>query len=75
MLSRVRLRGINAHNALHPASYIASWYQFMLLGEQGHTVCHPRILFPKPIPISPCQSTVHTTSLAKPGIPGAIKSG
>jgi hypothetical protein len=35
MLSRVRLRGINAHNALHPASYIASWYQFMLLGEQG----------------------------------------
>ena len=27
------------------------------------------------VPISPCQSTVHTTSVAKPGIPGAIKIG
>ena len=27
------------------------------------------------VPISPCQSTVHTNSVAKPGIPGAIKIG
>ena len=40
---------------------------------------HPAVKVPvnkrNIVPISPCQSTVHTTSVAKPGIPGAIKIG
>ena len=44
------------------------------LAQEGH----PAVKVPQQeehVPISPCQSTLHTTSLAKPGIPGAIKSG
>ena len=35
MLSWVSLGGTNAHNVSPSASYIASWYQFILLGKQG----------------------------------------